>query len=90
MRALLDKANLTHMYVGMDLASAPLHTSLTLLELAAPEDSRQRLASLGLRVGTRFSLLQKTAGGGRVALVGGSRIALGSPLLRQLRAEVAR
>ena len=38
MRALLDKANLTHMYVGMDLASAPLHTSLTLLELAAPED----------------------------------------------------
>lgn len=90
MRTLLDKANLTHMYVGMDLASAPLHTSLTLLESAAPEDSRRRLASLGLRVGTRFSLLQKTAGGGRVALVGGSRIALGSALLRQLRAEVAR
>ena len=78
------------MYVGMDLASAPLHTSLTLLSSDAPEGSRARLASLGLRVGTRFSLLQKTAGGGRVVLVGGSRIALGSALLRQLRAEVAR
>ncbi len=90
MRALLDKATLTHMYVGMDLASAPLHTSLTLLEADAPQSSRQRLASLGLRVGTRFTLLQKTAGGGRVALVGGSRIALGAQLLRQLRAEVVR
>ncbi len=90
MRTLLDKANLTHMYVGMDLVSAPLRTSLTLLESEAPEGTRARLASLGLRVGTRFSLLQRTAGGGRVVLVGGSRIALGSQLLHQLRAEVAR
>jgi ferrous iron transport protein A len=78
------------MYVGIDLASAPLNTHLTLLESEAPESSRQRLSSLGLRVGTRFSLLQKTAGGGRVVLVAGSRIALGAELLRQLRAEVAR
>ncbi|HEY3337533.1 MAG TPA: ferrous iron transport protein A [Propionicimonas sp.] len=74
------------MYVGTDLGSAPLHTNLTLVE--APESSRQRLSSLGLRVGTPFTLIAKTAGGGRVALVTGSRIALGSSLLHQLRAEV--
>lgn len=72
------------MYVGLD--RAPLRSALTLVE--APEGSRQRLASLGLRVGSRFSLISKTAGGGRVAMVGGSRIALGSNLLKQLRAEV--
>lgn len=76
------------MYVGIDLASAPLRTNLTLLESGAPQSHRQRLSSLGLRTGTTFSLLQKTAGGGRVALVGGSRIALGARLLKQLRAEV--
>ena len=74
------------MYVGTDLGSAPLNTSLTLVE--APESSRQRLSSLGLRVGTPFTLIAKTAGGGRVALVTGSRIALGASLLPQLRAEV--
>ncbi len=77
------------MYVGTDLSSAPLNTHLRLLASSAPETSRRRLSTLGLRVGTRFSLLQKTAGGGRVALVAGSRIALGADLLRQLRAEVA-
>lgn len=74
------------MYVGTDLGRAPLHTNLTLID--APESSRQRLSSLGLRVGTPFTLIAKTAGGGRVALVTGSRIALGSSLLHQLRAEV--
>jgi ferrous iron transport protein A len=74
------------MYVGTDLVNAPLNTSLTLVE--APESSRQRLSSLGLRVGTPFTLIAKTAGGGRVALVTGSRIALGSSLLHLLRAEV--
>ncbi len=74
------------MYVGSDLASAPLHTSLTLVH--APESCRKRLSCLGLRIGARFSLLSRTAGGGRVALVAGSRIALGSTLLSQLRVEV--
>ncbi|HQY98388.1 MAG TPA: FeoA domain-containing protein [Propionicimonas sp.] len=74
------------MYVGIDLASAPLDTALLLVD--APESSRQRLSSLGLRVGSRFSLLSRTAGGGRVAMVSGSRIALGASLVKQLRAEV--
>lgn len=75
------------MYVGTDLASAPLHTSLTLV--AAPESYRQRLSALGLRVGIGFSLLSRTTGGGRVAMVTGSRIALGPSLLAHLRVEVA-
>jgi Fe2+ transport system protein FeoA len=74
------------MYVGSDLASAPLHTSLTLV--LAPESYRQRLSSLGLRTGARFSLISRTAGGGRLALVAGSRIALGSTLLSQLHVEL--
>lgn len=77
------------MYVGTDLSRAPLNTTLTLAGPVVPAGSGRRLASLGLRPGVRFSLLQRTAGGGRVALVGGSRIALGSQLLTQLHVEVA-
>ena len=73
------------MYVGSDLASAPLHTALTLVH--APDSCRQRLSSLGLRIGAHFSLVSRTTGGGRVALVAGSRIALGFTLLSQLRVE---
>jgi Fe2+ transport system protein FeoA len=74
------------MYVGSDLASAPLDTALTLVH--APDSCRRRLSSLGLRMGATFSLVARTTGGGRVALVAGSRIALGSTLLSQLRVEV--
>ncbi|MFT4109780.1 FeoA domain-containing protein [Propionicimonas sp.] len=76
------------MYVGMSLSQAPLNTALTLTGSDAPDSSCRRLASLGLRRGATFSILQRTAGGGRVVLVGGSRIALGSQLLPQLHAEV--
>lgn len=48
----------------------------------------RRLARLGLRVGAGFSLVSRTSGGGRVAVVAGTRIALGKPLLTQLRARV--
>ena len=68
------------------MASAPLHTALTLVH--APDSCRQRLSSLGLRIGAPFSLVSRTTGGGRVALVAGSRIALGSTLLAQLRVEL--
>lgn len=73
---------------GMDLASAPLDTPLTLLGVAA-STSRQRLATLGLREGASFRLLTRTIGGGRIVLVGGSRIALSRDLVRLLRAEAA-
>ncbi len=73
---------------GMDLASAPLDTPLTLLGVGA-STSRQRLATLGLREGASFRLLTRTIGGGRIVLVGGSRIALSRDLVRLLRAEAA-
>ena len=76
------------MYVGVNLAQAPLGTDLVLLD--APEHSRQRLSCLGLRIGSQFSLLGNTAGGGRVAMVRGSRIALGATLLTQLWVETTR
>lgn len=77
------------MYVGMNLVKAPLGTPLTLVSAADDDGAAHRLASLGLRVGSRFSLIAKTAGGGRVVLVAGTRVALGRSLLRELRAEVA-
>ena len=74
---------------AMDLASAPLDTALTLIEIAGAPSSRQRLATLGLREGATVRLLTRTIGGGRIVLVGGSRIALSKDLVRQLRAQAA-
>jgi Fe2+ transport system protein FeoA len=73
---------------GMDLASAPLDTPLTLIGVGASA-SRRRLATLGLREGASIRLLTRTIGGGRIVLVGGSRIALSKDLVRQLRAQAA-
>jgi Fe2+ transport system protein FeoA len=78
------------MYVGIDLAKAPLDTPLTLIAAETDAGVKQRLASLGLRPGAGFSLVSRTSGGGRVALVAGSRIALGKSLLPKLHAEVLR
>ena len=74
---------------GIALASAPLDTPLTLVDVAGPAANRRRLASLGLREGVPFRLLTRTIGGGRILLVGGSRIALGRELVQLLRAEAA-
>jgi len=74
---------------GMDLASAPLDTLLTLIGVGSAVTSRRRLATLGLREGASFRLLTRTIGGGRIVLVGGSRIALSKDLVRQLRAQAA-
>ena len=73
---------------GMDLASAPLGTPLTLIRVDAAT-SRQRLATFGLREGVSFRLLTRTIGGGRIVLVGGFRLALSKDLVRQMRAQAA-
>lgn len=70
---------------GMDLGSAPLGEPLTLLRVEDPLHGR--LVTLGLREGVAFRLLTRTVGGGRILLVGGSRIALGRDLVRRLRAR---
>ena len=77
------------MAVRTTLADAPLGTPLTLVEAGAPPEVCRRLAALGLRLGAHLSVLHATAGGGRVVVVAGSRIALGRSVLRQLYAEAA-
>jgi len=74
--------------VGINLANAPLRAALTLVNAGSDDGVSRRLAALGLRIGSDFSLISRTAGGGRVALVAGTRIALGKSLLQELRARV--
>ena len=74
--------------MGINLAKAPLRAPLTLVNAGSDDAVSRRLAALGLRIGSDFSLISKTAGGGRVALVAGTRIALGKSLLHELRARV--
>ena len=88
-RAHIGKASLTYMTSGMDLASAPLGTPLTLVAIDGALENRRSLATLGLREGASFRLLTRTIGGGRIVLVGGSRIALSRELVRRLRAVAA-
>lgn len=73
---------------GITLAQAPLHTPLLLVGGSNSASAECRLAALGIRRGARLSVLQKTAGGGRVVVVGGSRIALGPEVLANLTANV--
>ncbi len=74
--------------VAVTLDRAPLNTALTVREAGGQPSSRRRLAALGIRRGAQLVLLQATAGGGRLALVAGSRIALGADVLKHLRADV--
>jgi len=48
----------------------------TVHQVSLPEGPRRRLAELGLRVGVAIHVLQRTAGGGVVVGIGGSRIAV--------------
>jgi len=79
----------TNICLPVELSQAPLNRQLTLRDSHVDQASRVRLATLGLRPGSTFSLIARTAGGGRVAVVAGTRIALGKKLLGQLSAEVA-
>jgi len=77
----------TNICLPLELSQAPLNQQLTLRDSRVDQASRVRLATLGLRPGSTFSLIARTAGGGRVAVVSGTRIALGKKLLDQLSAE---
>ncbi|MDR1237630.1 MAG: ferrous iron transport protein A [Propionibacteriaceae bacterium] len=70
------------------LKNAPLRSTLVLRQGGAQAELCQRLAVLGLRPGTAFQLVQKTSGGGRMARIGQSRVAIGAELAGQLEVEV--
>ncbi len=72
------------------LATAPLRVVLHVENAdGAPESLRRRLAELGLRPGSRVSVVQRTAGGGRIVDVAGSRIALGRAVLEAVTVAAA-
>lgn len=48
---------------------------------SAPAALRRRLAELGLRPGAAITCVQRTAGGGRIVDLAGSRVALGRDVL---------
>ncbi|MCA0250884.1 MAG: ferrous iron transport protein A [Actinobacteria bacterium] len=73
---------------GITLDRAPLRMPLVLQD-ATGAGTIRRLAALGLRRGAEVTLLHNTSGGGRVALVGGTRVALGPGVLKQVQVEVA-
>ena len=72
------------------LATAPLRVVLHVENAdGAPESLRRRLAELGVRPGALVSVVQRTAGGGRIVDVAGSRIALGRAVLEAVTVAAA-
>ncbi len=74
--------------MSLVLRDAPLRSQLVLDADRDDPGTRQRLAALGLRDGVAFQLMQKTAGGGRVARLGQSRVAIGAELSSSLHVKV--
>lgn len=72
----------------MTLDRAPLGHRLVLQDAVGVGTTR-RLAALGLRRGVEVTLLQRTCGGGRIAMVGGTRLALGPGVLKHIQVAVA-
>ncbi len=73
--------------VALTLDRSPLGTMLTLVAAGASEEVVRRLAELGLRRGATLSCTRRTAGGGRIVAVDGSRVALGRDLVRAIEVE---
>jgi ferrous iron transport protein A len=67
--------------VATSLARAPIGIDLRVIGAVGPTALTRRLSELGLRVGSHVRCVQKTAGGGRIIDVAGSRIALGRDVL---------
>ncbi len=69
----------------MNLASLPPGSAASLTGLTVPRHhatAERRLRELGLRPGARVTVLQRTAFGGRVVLLGQRRIALDAATVR--------
>ena len=68
----------------MTLASAPLHTPLTVVACLTEPTLRSRVSTLGLRGGAHCEIVRQTLGGARVISVAGSRIAMDASMLTML------
>jgi ferrous iron transport protein A len=75
--------------VATSLARAPIGIELRVVRASGPTALTRRLAELGLRDGSHVRCVQRTAGGGRVVDVAGSRIALGRDVLESVLTEPA-
>lgn len=73
---------------AVSLAAAPLATPLHLTGTPGESSLRRRLQAQGLRAGSTFSVVRRTAGGGLIIAVAGARVALGRDLAASLRVEV--
>mgnify|MGYP001940706424 FL=1 len=69
------------------LIDVPVGHHATITNVGCP--TARRLRELGLRAGANVTVLQKTAGGGRVIKVRGSHYALGAETLRLIAATPA-
>jgi ferrous iron transport protein A len=76
--------------VATSLARAPIGIELRVIGAVGPTALTRRLSELGLRVGSHVRCVQKTAGGGRIVDVAGSRIALGRDVLDSVQTVEAR
>ena len=75
------------MTTARPLSSAPLGALLTFVRAEGNPALCRRLSALGIRRGAQVKVVHKTAGGGRVLSVAGSRIALDRGMLERLFAE---
>ena len=66
------------------LADASPSTTVIVRELSTEHRYLRRLMELGLRPGAHATVLQRTAGGGRVVEINGARIALDRSMTRAI------
>ena len=60
----------------MNLITCPTGADVEIASVTVPDAARLRLQEIGLRVGGRVRVTQRTAFGARVVAVGGTRLAL--------------
>ena len=68
----------------MKLAKGPLHTRAQIVDVSVDGRFDLRLQELGVRVGAKFSVVNKAAFGGRVINIAGTRIAVDHRSLQQI------
>lgn len=71
------------------VSDAPLGAVLVVTAISGNQRVLRRLAELGVRPGASLSVLRRTAGGGRIVGVAGSRVALDAATARDIELDAA-